>query len=142
MYMLNPPFYINAANEESVATCPSIPMDQEILKIANQRNTYLLSFENKNPLKQLHYVDLHLTTDADPTSASWDNLRLASDMQLTLAHKVMQPGVVIKPNEVLHWYWSYRTTTPEGQIVDCTTPISSVTPAQVSHEIDMKQLQQ
>jgi hypothetical protein len=145
-------------------------------QIAGLDNTYMLTFENRNPNKQLHYVDLHLSTDA---ANGWDNLRLASDMQLNLAHKVMQPGVVIvsapaqratalpaqccdlsrmcyllahsilvclcrsvvqKPHEVLKWYWSYRTTGRDGEVVDCTTPVSQITPQQVTHEITMAAL--
>jgi hypothetical protein len=125
-------------HEAQGLACPSIQLDQDIVKIQGLADTYLLTFENKNPAKQLHYVDLHLSTSSE---TGWDNLRLASDMQLNLAHKVMQPGVVVKPNETLKWYWSYRTMDTQGQVIDCTTPISVITPAQITHEITMQQLQ-
>jgi len=113
-------------------------LDQDIVKIAGLDNTYMLTFENRNPKNQLHYVDLHLSTD--PTQG-WDNLRLASDMQLSLAHKVMQPGVVVKPTETLNWYWSYRTTGADGQTaIDCTTPIQTIRPQEVTHEISLAQI--
>ena len=99
----------------------------------------LLSFFHRcssaqTPGKQLHYVDLHYATNGD---AEWENLRLASDMQLDLAHKVMQPGVVIKPNEQLSWYWSYRTSNADGVVLDCTTPVNTIAPQQVTHEVDL-----
>jgi hypothetical protein len=117
--------------------CPSVPLNEDIVKIQGLDNTYMLSFENRNPSKQLHYVDLHLSTDA---ANGWDNLRLASDMQLNLAHRVMQPGIVVKPHQTLKWYWSYRTVDTNGQVVDCTTPIQQITPQEVTHEITMAEL--
>ena len=88
-------FWSQAALEENEiagASCPAVPLDQDLVKIQGLDNTYMLSLENRNPAKQLHYVDLHLSTDENK---GWDNLRLASDMQLNLAHRVMQPGIVI-----------------------------------------------
>jgi hypothetical protein len=136
----NNDFWSQAALEEvseQGASCPAIAIDQDIVKIQGLDNTYMLTFENTNPAKQLHYVDLHLSTDA---ANGWDNLRLASDMQLHMAHKVMQPGVVIKPTEQLKWYWSYRATASNGEVVDCTTPVSTIAPNQITHEITMQQL--
>ena len=129
---------VDAEQNNQMGVCPAIAMDTDILKQAGLRDTYVLSFENKTPGKQLHYVDLHLTTDAE--NQGWDNLRLASDMQLTLAHKVMQPGVVIRPNEALSFYWSYRTSSVDGVTVDCTSPVTTITPQQVTHEVDLAQL--
>jgi hypothetical protein len=125
---------IEAEMNHAQGACPAIAMDTDILKMAGLQNTYVLSFENKTPGKQLHYVDLHYATDADQ---GWENLRLASDMQLDLAHKVMQPGVVVKPNEQLSWYWSYRTSSADGIVVDCTTPVNTIAPQQVTHEVDL-----
>jgi hypothetical protein len=75
----------------------------------------------------------------DPSAAAADRcLRLSvsvssrcpspSDSQ-NLAHKVLQPGVSVKPNESLKWYWSYRSADQQGNIVDCTTPVNQVSPA-------------
>lgn len=127
---------IDAERNAAVGACPAIAFDQDVLKMVGQRDSFVLSFENKTPLKQLHYVDLHISTDGQ----AWDNLRLASDMQLDLAHKVMQPGVTIKPNEQLSFYWSYRTAAADGSIVDCTSPITTVTAADITHEVDLNQL--
>ena len=69
---------IDAERNAAVGACPAIAFDQDVLKMVGQRDSFVLSFENKTPLKQLHYVDLHLSTDGQ----AWDNLRLASDMQL------------------------------------------------------------
>lgn len=132
-------FMINDEQTKTGSVCPSIPIDEDILKIKGLQDTYLLQFENKNPIKQLHYVDLHISTD--PENQLWDNLRLGTDMQLNLAHKVMQPGIVVRPYEKLHWYWSYRTTDANNQVIDCTTPINSISPIEVTHEINMKQFQ-
>lgn len=128
---------IEAEQNHAAGACPAIAMDQQILRQAGSRDAFVLAFENKTPGKQLHYVDLHMATDADQ---GWDNLRLASDMQLDLAHKVMQPGVVIKPNQALSWYWSYRTSSPDGLTIDCTTPITTITAAEVTHEVDLNQI--
>lgn len=63
-------------------------------------------------------------------------------MQLTMAHKVLQPGVVIRPNEQLSWYWSYRTASNDGVVVDCTSPVTTIRPEQVTHQIDVNQINQ
>lgn len=132
-------YMTQAATEDAVVgACPSIPLDQDIMKVAGLDNTYVLSFENRNPRNQLAYVDLHLSTDA---AKGWDNLRLGSDMQLSMAHKVLQPGVVILPHEALKWYWSYRTIdAATGQAIDCTTPVSQITPQEVQKQISIAQL--
>lgn len=123
---------------ETPNACPSITADSDVWKIAGLRDTYMLSFENKNPKKQLHYVDLHLSTSSEN---GWDNLRLASDMQLNLAHRVMQPGVVVRPDEALKYYWSYRVMDVDGKVIDCTTPLSVITPQQITHEITLQQIE-
>lgn len=133
-------FYASQAAEvdSQSAMCPSIPFATDVIKVAELSDSYVVSFENRSPLKQLHFVDLHLSVDPQQ---GWDNLRLASDMQLTHAHKVMQPGVVIRPDQVLQYYWSYRTTDADGQVVDCTTPLQRISPQEVSHEITLQNLQ-
>jgi hypothetical protein len=109
-------FWTQAAEEAEVnalqGACPAIALDQDILKQAGLRDTFVLSFENKTPARQLHYVDLHLTNEGvDADINEWDGLRLASDMQLELAHKVMQPGVVIKPDQQLSWVSRRKSNT-------------------------------
>jgi len=123
----------------SVAACPAIDSDEQILKQAGSEDTYVLSFENRNPSQQLEYVDLHVSNDQH---GGWDNLRLASDMQLTLAHKVLQPGIVMRPDEQLRWYWSYRAATKDGRVVDCTTPIRTTSADMVNREVDVEQIKQ
>jgi len=135
-------FWAAAAEDAEVnalqGACPAIALDQEILKQAGLRDTFVLSFENKTPARQLHYVDLHITNnDKNSDVNEWDGLRLASDMQLELAHKVMQPGVVIKPHEQISWFWSYAVTAADGKIVECTTPIETITAEEVTHEVNI-----
>lgn len=133
-------FWTAAAVEAEINTmqgaCPGIAVDQDIFKQSNTMNSYVLSFENKTPARQLHYVDLHITKDGQ----EWDNLRLASDMQLDLAHKVMQPGIVVRPNEQLAWYWTYRTSASDGSTVDCSTEIETITAQEVMREVNLQQL--
>lgn len=63
-------------------------------------------------------------------------------MQLTLAHRVMQPGVVVHPDQTLKYYWSYRTVDGvSGQSIDCTTPIETIRPHEVTKEVSMQALQ-
>jgi hypothetical protein len=180
-------FWTQAAEEAEVnalqGACPAIALDQDILKQAGLRDTFVLSFENKTPARQLHYVDLHLTNEGvDADINEWDGLRLASDMQLELAHKVMQPGVVVKPDQQLSWvsrtknqlarhavqgarwclrlaaegsfcsrrffsscvllcpsfqFWTYSVAAADGSVVECSTPIQTITPADVTHEVNI-----
>jgi hypothetical protein len=45
----------------TLTQCPGIALEQDILKQVNAKNSFVLSFENKTPARQLHYVDLHLS---------------------------------------------------------------------------------
>jgi hypothetical protein len=60
---------VEAEMNHAAGVCPAIAMDQDIFRQAGTRDSFVLSFENKTPGKQLHYVDLHLATDADQGSA-------------------------------------------------------------------------
>jgi hypothetical protein len=132
---------IEAETNHAQGACPAVALDQDVLKMSGLRDSYVLQLENKTPAKQLQYVDLHLVRSSDPDQ-EWENLRLASDMQLDHAHKVMQPGVVIRPNEQLSFYWSYRAQNADGIAIDCTTPITTVSAGDVTHEVDLKQILQ
>ena len=58
-------FYAAAAEqaervEAHSALCPSIPIEVDVMKVAGLRDSYVLSFENKNPVKQVKFhTDAH-----------------------------------------------------------------------------------
>lgn len=55
-------FHTQAVEEH--AACPAIQFQQKIQKMSGLENSYVLTFDNLQPEKQLEYLDLHLQVSA------------------------------------------------------------------------------
>jgi hypothetical protein len=96
----------NQLNQDSEQICPNLEFEQKVEKMINNPNLYVVSFVDKDNIKNVEYVDLHYKID----NGVEENVRLGTSMLASWnpsEKTVSQTGLYMQQGSKLRFYFTY-----------------------------------